>query len=350
VAQTDVKGNRSLRPHQQPDPDHYVRVARVDSDGIVVRGAKAHITQAPVVDELVVIPSRAMQEEDADWAVAFAVPVNAPGLRLICRPMLEVEGARHPLEGPRVLAACLVEALVVFDDVRVPWERVFVLRHPRAATELATTFALWHRFSAISYRAAMAELLIGLAAEVARANGVEGKSHIRRQLVDLILYCELQRMAAHQAASRARMDPLTGLALPDPLATNLGKLYSNTHYLQAVQALVDCAGGLAVTAPSGHDYDSPALRPYIDKYLAGADADGGRRFRLFLAIRELVGLLGGLESVTMVHAEGSVEASVIEILRSYDLGPALEQVRELVGPPADAPADGSQPPTARSRS
>ena len=332
VAQTDVKGDRSLRPHQQRDPDLYVRVADVREDGIVVRGAKAHITQAPVVNELIVIPSRAMQAEDCDWAVAFAVPASAPGLKMICRPLLEVEGAQHPLEGPRVLHDALVEALVIFDNVWVPRERVFVLRDPALATEVATTFALWHRFSAISYRAAMGELIVGLARAIARANGVESKSHIRRNLVELIMYAELQRMAAGQAALHALQDDPTGIAVPHPLYTNLGKLYSNTHYLRAVEALIDCAGGLAVTAPSGHDYEAEPLRAYIDKYLAGAEGDGGRRFKLFLAIRELVGLLGGLESVTMVHAEGSVEASVIEIYRSYDFGPALQQVEGLLEP------------------
>ena len=335
VAQTDVKGHRDLRPHQQPDPDLYVRVVRVLDEGIVVRGAKAHTTQAPVADELVVIPGRAMQVEDADWSVAFAVAASTPGVRMICRPLLEVEAAGHPLEGPRVLQDALVEALVVFDDVLVPWERVFVCRDPAAATRTALAFAQWHRFSAISYRSAMGELLVGLARATARANGVEGKSHIRRRLVELILYAELQRMAAEQAARHALRDEATGLVMPHPLPTNLGKLYSNTHYLQAVEAVIDCAGGLAITAPSGHDYQVEDLRALIDRYLAGADTPGGRRFRLFLAVRELVGLLGGLESVTMVHAEGSVEASIIETYRSYDFGPAERQVEELLEP-ADA--------------
>ncbi|MEW6047048.1 MAG: 4-hydroxyphenylacetate 3-hydroxylase N-terminal domain-containing protein [Bacillota bacterium] len=333
VAQTDVKGDRSLRPHEQPDPDLYVRVKEERPDGIVVRGAKAHITQAPVADELIVIPSRAMQPGDADYSLAFAVPAATPGLRMICRPVLEVEGARHPLEGPRINHDALVEALVIFDDVWVPWESVFVYRQPRQASEVATTFALFHRFSAISYRAAMTEVLVGLANAIAEANGVDGKSHIRRNIVDLIMYAEVQRMAASQAAQHGRPDERTGIVLPDPLYTNLGKLYSNMRYLEAVQALIDCAGGMAITAPSGDDYENPALRAYIDKYLAGSGGSGGQsRFRLFLAIRELVALLGGLEAVNMVHAEGSVEASVIEIYRSYDFSASRALVQQMVNP------------------
>ncbi len=319
VAQTDVKGDRSLRPHQQKDPDLYVRVKERRSDGLVVRGAKVHITQAPVTDEIIVIPSRAMVEADADYAVAFAVPANVPGLRMVCRPLLELEGAKHPLEGPRVLKHSLIEALLIFDDVFVPWERVFLAGEVAFAGRLAHTFALWHRYSAVSYRAAQSDLMVALALELAEANGIADKSHIRRNLVELILFAEIQRMSARQAAAQPVKDPLTGIYAPNPLAVNIGKLYSNSRYLSAVQALIDCAGGLATTAPSGDDYASAETRPYLEKYLAGSSkVPSEKRFKLFLMARELVGLLGGLESVTMVHAEGSIEASVIELLRTYD--------------------------------
>lgn len=319
VAQTDVKGDRSLRPHQQKDPDLYVRLKERRPDGIVVRGAKAHITQAPVTDEIIVIPSRAMVEADADYAVAFAVPANAPGLTMVCRPLLELEGAKHPLEGPRVLRHSLIEALVIFEDVFVPWERVFLAGEVQFAGRLAHLFALWHRYSAVSYRAAQSDLMVALALELAEANGIADKSHIRRNLVDLILFAEIQRMSAKQAAYQHVKDALTGICAPNPLAVNIGKLYSNSRYLGAVQSLIDCAGGLATTAPSGDDYISAETRAFIEKYLAGsARVPSEKRFKLFLMARELVGLLGGLESVTMVHAEGSIEASVIELLRTYD--------------------------------
>lgn len=333
VAQTDVKGDRSLRPHQQADPDLYVRVKEERDDGIIVRGAKAHITQGPLADELVVIPSRAMQDADEAYSLAFAVPLSTPGLKLICRPLLEVEGANHVLERPRTERNVLVEALVIFDDVHIPWERVFVYRQPRQASEVAMTFALFHRFSAISYRAVMTEFLIGLARAIADANGVARSSHLRRNIVRLITYAETQRMAASEAARNGTPVEGSGVVLPDALRVNLGKLYSNEHFLEAVQALVDCAGGLAITAPSGDDYEQPELKEYIDKYLAGSEArSGADRFKLFLAIREQVGLLGGLEAVNMVHAEGSIEASIIEMYRSYDFGPSLELVQKMLDP------------------
>lgn len=331
VAQTDVKGDRSLRPHQQKDPDLYVRLKERRPGGIVVRGAKVHITQAPVTDEIIVIPSRAMVEADADYAVAFAVPANAPGLTMVCRPLVELEGARHPLEGPRVLKHSLIEALLVFEDVFVPWERVFLAGEVEFAGRLAHTFALWHRYSAVSYRAAQSDLIVALALELAEANGIADKSHIRRNIVDLILFAEIQRMSAKLAAYQHVKDPLTGICAPNPLSVNVGKFYSNSRYLAAVQSLIDCAGGLATTAPSGDDYASAETRPFLEKYLAGsARVPSEKRFKLFLMARELVGLLGGLESVTMVHAEGSIEASVIELLRTYDFSAARALVDGLL--------------------
>jgi len=201
----------------------------------------------------------------------------------------------------------------------VPWDRVFLAGESAFAGRVAHMFALWHRFSAVSYRAAQADLIAALALELAEANGIADKSHIRRNIVELVQFAEIQRMSAQLAALKPARDPLTGGLYPNPLYVNVGKLYSNAHYLSAVQALIDCAGGLAITAPSGDDYANPELRPVIEKYLAGNTQVGGdRRFKLFLAARELVALLGGLESVTMVHAEGSIEASVIELLRTYD--------------------------------
>ena len=124
VAQTDVKGERSKRPHQQEDPDLYVRIVDRRKDGIVVRGAKAHTTMGPVVNEIIVLPTRAMTEGDADYAVAFALPVATDGLKLVCRSTTHRDQSafdypisRHHIE---------TESVTIFEDVFIPWERVFL--------------------------------------------------------------------------------------------------------------------------------------------------------------------------------------------------------------------------------
>ncbi|MEM3995194.1 MAG: 4-hydroxyphenylacetate 3-hydroxylase N-terminal domain-containing protein, partial [Thermofilum sp.] len=197
VAQTDVKGDRSKRPSQQIDPDLYVRVVDVRSDGIVVRGAKAHTTQAAVSDEIIVIPTRAMREEDKDYAIAFAVPTNAPGLKMIVRPIDEVEGNSSSVLNVRGYEH---ETLTIFEDVFVPWDRVFLFREYEFAGLLAMLFATYHRFTALSYRAAMANLFLGTAMFAAEANGIKDEKHVRDDIIDIIMYKEILRMSAITAS------------------------------------------------------------------------------------------------------------------------------------------------------
>ena len=124
VAQTDVKGDRSLLPSQQAHPDYYVHIVEERSDGIVVRGAKAHTTCAPYVDELIVLPTRALKEEDAAYAVSFATPVNTPGIKLIASPFGSppVSKFHHPVSSEHRM----IDTLTIFDDVFIPNERVFL--------------------------------------------------------------------------------------------------------------------------------------------------------------------------------------------------------------------------------
>ena len=318
-AQMDVKGDRSLRPSQQKDPDLYVHVVKETSDGIVVRGAKTHTSWAYAANELLVIPSRAMAEGEEDYGISFAIPANTKGIRYICRPALELEASQDQMENARLrIGRHFTEAMVIFDDVLLPWERVFVYKNGKLASRLALTFALFHRFTAVSYRSCLATNLVGIAKLVSEYNGVEKVSHIIKNIADLISYAEMQKVCAKMAAHECQIDPKTGIAMPNPLYTNLGKLYSNLGHMRAKEAVIDTAGGMAITAPGAEDYYNENLRKDIDKYLAGRNVSGIDRFKLFLLIRENLGLYGGLEDVGELHAEGSIWPSVMELWRGYN--------------------------------
>lgn len=319
VAQTDVKGDRMLRPSEQKDRDLYLRIVKVRDGGIIVRGAKAHITQAIVSDEIVVLPTRAMTEADQDYAVAFAVPANTKGLKMIARPLVEAESARTPQEGLISRKNIEVESLTIFDDVFVPDDRVFLLREWEAAGMLANLFGLYHRFTALSYRQVIAETLLGAAKMMAEHNGTEGASHVREKLAHLVMYREQQRMAIRLAALDAVRDQRTGIVVPNSLWTNIGKLQSNSEYMGSVQSMVDIAGGLSATIPSPDDYANRKLGPLMAKYLAGkAGMPAEERMDLFRLVRELTGSMGGVLSPAMIHAEGSIAASLIALAREYD--------------------------------
>jgi len=291
----------------------------------VVRGAKAHTTQAAVVDEIIVIPTRAMTQRDADYAVAFAVPANAKGVKMIVRPIDEVEGNRSAVLSTKDYE---LETLTIFDNVFVPWERVFMLREYEFAGYLANLFATYHRFTAVSYRSAMANLYIGAASLMAKANGVADAHHIRSRIVDMIVWKEVMRMGAIASAATPVIEE--GIAIPNPLYTNIAKLYSNANFSKVLEGLVDIAGGIIATMPSEEDLKGE-LREEIAKYLAGA-VDGWERIKILRIAKELAGSSSftGYSMSLMIHAEGSIEASRIALLREYNIAEAEELVKRVI--------------------
>ncbi len=328
VAQTDVKGDRSLSPSAQADPDLYVRVVDERTDGIVVRGDKCHTSISANADEIIVFPTRAMGPADTDYAVAFAVPANAPGLSMYISSY--GAGDRDPWDFPLSSRHKMLETLTVFDDVFVPWERVFLCRQPELAGPLALRFVEYHRFTAVSYKLPLLDLLVGSAALIADMNGVARAGHIRDKLTQLIIYAETVRALTHSAADRAHIDE-RGIAYPDPLTTNLAKYTFATQYHQALELVQDCAGGLLVTGPGAEDWASDEIRPVLEKYF-GAAAPARERLPVMNLIADLTARdFGGYHAVLAVHAEGSVEAEKMQILRSYDAREPLAYARRLVG-------------------
>ena len=328
VAQTDVKGDRSKAPHQQADPDLHVHVVDTSDAGIVVRGAKVHTSLTPNCNEILVLPTRAMKAEDADYAVAFAVPPDTPGLSMYVSPY--AAGERHPWEYPASSKHKMLETLTVFDDVFVPWERVFCCRQPELAGPIALAFVEYHRFTAVSYKLPLLDALVGCAAEIARMNGVISAGHIRDKLTQLVIYNETVRTLIEAAARRGKVGA-DGYCRPDSATTNIAKYTFATGFHDAVRAVQDCAGGLLVTGPGGHDWDNPEIRPVLEKYFAAA-APASERLAMINLISDLtVRDFGGYHAVLAVHAEGSIEAEKMQIFRAYDSARPLGLARRLAG-------------------
>ncbi|MFB6470348.1 MAG: 4-hydroxyphenylacetate 3-hydroxylase N-terminal domain-containing protein [Vulcanisaeta sp. AZ3] len=319
VAQTDVKGHRKKRPHEQEDPDVYVHVVEKRNDGIVVKGAKAHTTQSVASDELIVLPTRAMIDRDRDYAIAFAIPTDTKGVKYLVRDTGKgIIGGR----------AQEVETITVFDDVFVPWDRVFLFGEYDFAGELAVDFATFHRFTAISYRSATANLYLGAASLIAKANGIETAPHVRNDLLNIILYKEIMRMGALAAALTPIIDQ--GVAIPNPIFTNVAKLYSNDHFIDVVKSVIDIAGGIIATLPSEADIENPTERQLLVKYLRGA-VSGEERLELIRLVRELASSgLTGYMLTGMIHAEGSEEASRIELSRQYPIKEAEDLIIKIL--------------------
>lgn len=327
VAQTDAKGDRSKRPSEQLDPDLNVRVVEKRADGIIVRGAKVHTSCSPYVDELIVLPSRSMGAGDEAWSLAFAVPVNSRGLRLYASDFLH--GTDDPFTRPISTQHKMIETLTVFEDVFVPWERVFFCDRPDLAGSTALGFVEYHRFTAVSYKLPLLDALVGAAMGIAQANGIERAGHVRDKLTWLAGYAETVRALAELAALRCEV--VDGFACPHVFTTNLAKWTFARDFHRAIETVQDLAGGLLVTGPSGADWDSREVRPILDKYLRAAwPAD--RRLAMLNLISELTTrLYGGYQAVLAVHAEGSLEAEKMAMLRSYNTKRAQSLAMQLAG-------------------
>jgi aromatic ring hydroxylase len=339
LAATDAKGDRTRRPSAQADPDLHLRIVDRDADGITVRGAKLHTTASPSANELICIPGRALGPGDEDYALAFAVPVNAPGLTLICHPLVDGPEDEHPVSSRNIE----VETLTVFEDVRVPWERVFLCGQWRYAGAVANAFATFHRYTALSYKPPLIDLMIGAATLASEQLGISTAGHVREKLGRLIVYGELVRCARLAAAARAGVDA-TGIAVPDAVATNAGKFHFASGFHDAVATLQDLAGGIVVTAPGIEDLDDPAIGPLVSKYLGdGAGVDGAERWRVAQLVRDLTASeFGGYNLVVTLHGEGSRQAQLVQAVRAFDLERCASYARAVLSSasidPEGAPA------------
>jgi 4-hydroxybutyryl-CoA dehydratase / vinylacetyl-CoA-Delta-isomerase len=327
VAQTDVKGDRSKRPSEQSDPDMYVRVVEKRVGGIVVSGAKIHTSCTPYVDEVIVLPSRSMGPGDEPWSLAFAVPVATPGLRLYASDYLH--GTDDPYTRPISTNHKMVETLTVFDNVFVPWDRVFFADRPDLAGATALTFVEFHRFTAVSYKLPLLDALVGAAIAISKANGIDRAGHVRDKLTWLGGYAETVRGLTELAALRCKIE--SGVAYPDVFTTNMAKWTFARDFHRAIETVQDLAGGLLVTGPGGKDWNSPEVRPVLEKYLPGA-WPANRRMAIMNLISDLTTrLYGGYQAVLAIHAEGSIEAEKMAMFRAYDPSRSIALAMRLAG-------------------
>jgi 4-hydroxybutyryl-CoA dehydratase/vinylacetyl-CoA-Delta-isomerase len=316
LAMTDVKGDRSRRPSkQQPHQDYYVRIVKETGDGIVVRGAKTHISNSPLSNEIVVVPCRAMREDDRDYAVAFALPANAKGLTFIC-PEAETREPGNFFDYPISSSVYINDALVVFDDVFIPKERVFLKKEWEFAGDVAHMFGNFHRLSAETYKAIELEMFTGAAALIAEYNGVDGASHIQEKLSWLVQYTEAVDILGRAACEHSISEPDSDLVYPNPMIANICKLFFADNWHQATKYLQDIAGGIVATVPSARDFLNPETHDLMEKYFGGRDGIATEhRLRLIKLIKDLT---SSYEDVLTIHAEGSLAAQKLSIYALAD--------------------------------
>lgn len=328
-AQTDVKGDRSKRPHQQIDPDLYLHIVERKAGGIVVRGAKANITIAAYSDEIIALPTRFLTPEEGDWAVAFVIPADSPGVKLITRAT-SLRSREH-LGAPMANYGA-ADSIVVFDNVFVPWERVFLCGEHQAAGLLAALFATYHRHSYTGCKPATTDLMMGAGALAAEFNGVGKASHVRDKLADLIAVAELVYAAGIAAAVKSTRYA-SGTYVPDFVFTNVGRYHAGTHLYHEYETVADLAGGLPATLPPERDWFNPETQPYLEKYIMrNPTVSAENQHRLFRALSDvLCSSVGGVMQVAGIHGGGSPIMERIAITQQYNLESKKNLFKRLAG-------------------
>ncbi|MDO9679613.1 MAG: 4-hydroxyphenylacetate 3-hydroxylase family protein [Bacteroidales bacterium] len=321
-AMTDPKGDRGLSPSKQADADLYLRIVKVLPEGIVVRGAKAHQTGAVNSHEHLIMPTIAMKEEDADYAVAFAVPSDADGVVMIygrqsCDTRKMEPGADIDLGNARFGGH---EALVIFNDVFVPNERIFMCREYDFAGMMVERFAGYHRQSYGGCKVGVGDVLIGASALAADYNGAAKASHIKDKLIEMTHLNETLYACGIACSAEGESMP-AGNFIVNLLLANVCKQNITRMPYEIARLAEDIAGGLMVTMPSEQDFRSSEVGPYIEKYLIGvAGVSTENRMRILRLIENItLGTAAVGYRTESMHGAGSPQAQRVMIARQGDI-------------------------------
>ncbi len=330
-AMTDPKGDRSLSPSKQSDPDLYLRVVERREDGVVVRGAKVHQTGICNSHEVLVMPTIAMSPEDKDYAIAFSVPVDTEGIIMII--------GRQSCDTRKLENSSLdvgnsqyggVEALTVFDNVFVPNERIFLNGETEFAGMMVERFAGYHRQSYGGCKVGVGDVLIGAAALAAEYNGAQKASHIKDKLIEMTHLNETLYSCGIACSAEGHRTE-SGNYIIDLLLANVCKQNVTRFPYEIARIAEDIAGGLMVTAPSEKDLKAPVIGEYINKYLQGVNG---------VSVEDRLKVLRLIENLTLgtaavgyrtesMHGAGSPQAQRIMIARQGNINSKKEIAKAI---------------------
>ncbi|KJS14753.1 MAG: hypothetical protein VR69_16425 [Peptococcaceae bacterium BRH_c4b] len=330
---TDAKGDRSLRPSQQADLDVYLHVTEVREDGIIVRGAKAHQSGAALAHFNLVVPTTSMRENEKEFAVAFAVPPNASGI---------VHIAEAPAPNARRLAdsdemdfgnfeyGVHGSTLVVFNDVYIPKEMVFMCGEYEFAGVMAATFGTFQRLASSGCKSGHCDLTYGAAAVAAEYNGCEKMGHIRDKIVEMSFQSALAFGTAIAAGYKAKVTA-SGVYIPDDLLVNAAKLQASEACWVASKLATEIVGGIVCTAPSQKDFQNLEIAEYVDKYFkAKADVSTENRVRIARLVEYLVGQ-GSIVPTESAHGGGPAAVQKLGMRQANNLNYLKGRARKMAG-------------------
>jgi 4-hydroxybutyryl-CoA dehydratase / vinylacetyl-CoA-Delta-isomerase len=326
-AMTDPKGDRAKRPGEQPE--QYLRVVERRPEGVVLRGAKIHQTGAANSHQILVMPGMAMRAGEEAFAIAAALPVDAPGVTMVLGRQPSDERKGGPDAGNARYGG--QEVVVLLEDVLVPWERVFLDGQLGPCATLVEAFAGFHRASYGGCKPGNLDVLVGAASLLAELHGVRGASHVRDKLVEMTHLTETIHGLGLGASAKATRHG-SGVWQVDPVLANVCKHTVTRLPYEVVRLAEDLAGGLLGTMPSLADLEHPELGPAL-RAVVGSD----ERARTLRLVEWMSYGSGSLPlRLECMHGAGSPQAQRIVLERGIDWAAKVRAARRLAGLPAGA--------------
>jgi 4-hydroxybutyryl-CoA dehydratase/vinylacetyl-CoA-Delta-isomerase len=332
---TDPKGDRRLQACRQPDPEMYLRVTQKNKDGIVLRGAKLCQTGAILAHEKIVMPCTTHRAGDEDYVVVCAVPGNAPGLINIA--VRQAQDDRRTEDADIDLGNTkygVHECVVIFNDVFVPWERVFMCGEVEYLDEFNNMFGACHRPTTGGCKSGWADILIAATELMAINNGLRNVSHVKDKLTDMYALSETMYSCGVAAAARGFQLPGGGY-LPDPILANNAKYYISKAVYDLIRLAEDITGGILACCPGEKEFRNPEIAPYLARFVKGvADQPAEWRLRIVRLIENISwGQCSILHSAT--HGGGSGQACKLLLYEFSQVAPyrqeAINSAKRLCG-------------------
>ncbi len=325
---TDVKGDRSLSPHEQDDKDMYLRVVDQTKEGVIVKGAKVHQTGSLSAHEVIVLPTRALGKGDEDHAIAFAVPSDTKGLiHVVGRNSMdtrEIEGI--DCGNVRYSKYC---PTLIFDGVLVPWERVFMFKEVEFAGQMVARFSAFHRQSHGGCKSGKIDAMTGAALMMMEYNGTSKMSHLKEKVTDMIKTAETLYGCSLAASYEGKKEP-SGTYFIDPVLANASKIHEGKEMAEVIRLLVDISGGFVADLPSDLDLKNLEIGDLLRKYLKGAQGvPVENRIRMLRLVEKLA--MESADVISDIHGGGSPEAHRLTIFRESDLNYKKNCARRLAG-------------------
>jgi len=296
------------------------------SDGIIVRGAKAHQTGSLSSHELIVLPTRALKKGEEEFAVAFAIPADTEGvIHVVGRSSLdtrEMDGCdcgniRYSKYAPTV----------IFDDVFVPWDRVFLCGEVEFAAELVMRFSAFHRQSHGGCKAGKIDCMAGAALCMMEYNGTGRVSHLKEKVIDMIHRAETLYGCSIAASYEGKQEP-SGIYFIDPVLANASKIHEGREMAEVTRLMIDVAGGFVADLPSDRDFQNPEIGPLLQKYLKGAkDVPSEKRIKMFRLVEKLA--MESADTISDIHGGGSPAAHRLTIFRESNIDTKKNAAKRL---------------------